>query len=552
MQQAAVRLISAVILSLCFLVPATSAIAASSEIAGAIRANVERLGQGTISDIDGVPVAAVNLIATIYERREFQPLWTKPSDITALLVAMEASADEGLEPDDFHATQLLWKWSDLQKTHSTNPQDLADLDVLLTDGLARLGYQLVWGKVNPERLDADWNFGRKMPFEDPASAVVEAVESGELSEFVDRLRLNDPLYNQLKAALRDYREIALSVEWPGIPSGKLLKPGMADARVPVLRERLGLPAVQDEQSDVYDPALVAAVEAFQGRHGLETDGLVGNGTVATLNITPAQRVEQIRATLERARWVLRDLPREFVVVNIAGFRTYLVSERKVVWETPSIVGRPYRETPIFRDEMTYLVLNPTWTIPPGIFAKDILPRLRKDSSYLSKKGYQLFASDGSPVDPRTVDWQAVRGMPYRVVQGPGPENALGRVKFMFPNKYFVYLHDTPSRGLFSRAERALSSGCIRIENPLDLAERLLAPDPKWDRSRIEKVIASAKTETVHLPRKLPVLLLYWTVDFGEDGAVIFYQDVYDRDPPLIEALNSPFVPEAPVQAAVTQ
>ena len=520
-----------------------------SPVAQGIRDNVERLVQGVTSEIDGVPVAAMDLIASIYEAREFQPLWTKSSDITDLLIEMERSAGEGLDPDDFHATRLLSMWSDLHKARSPDPGALADLDVLLTDGLARLGYQLFWGKVAAERLDADWNFERRMPFADPAATVIAAVESSEVPELIDRVRLHDPTYEQLKAALEEYRALAVAVEWPQMPAGKLLKPKMSDPRVPLLRARLGLPPAPEEVAEAYDSAVVMAVEGFQARHGLEADGILGEGTLAALNVSPVQRVEQIRATLERARWVLRDLPDEFIVVNIAGFRTYLIRDREIVWESPSIVGQPYRKTPIFRDEMSYLVLNPTWTIPPGIFAKDILPRLRDDPSYLGKKGYQLYSADGSPVDPRTVDWQAVRGMPYRVVQGPGAENALGRVKFMFPNKYFVYLHDTPSRGLFSRTGRALSSGCIRLENPLDLAERLLTPDPAWNRARMEKVIASGQTATVHLPRNVPVLLLYWTVDFDEDGELIFYEDVYDRDPPLIRALNSPFVPEPRAQAA---
>jgi murein L,D-transpeptidase YcbB/YkuD len=257
-----------------------------------------------------------------------------------------------------------------------------------------------------------------------------------------------------------------------MPDGPALRPGTTDARVPALAARLAITRDLDLDRDAlaaastrYEEPLVAAVRAFQARHGLAADGVVGAATRAALNVPAARRVEQLRANLERARWVFYDPESEFLVVNIASFQLYHVRRGEIVWRTRVQVGRPYRQTPVFRAELTYLVFNPTWTVPPTIFREDILPELRRDPGYLAARHIEVIDAAGKRVDPQTVDWSG-RSFPYRLVQTPGADNALGRLKFMFPNEYSVYLHDTPSRDLFERSSRAFSSGCIRVENPL--------------------------------------------------------------------------------------
>ncbi len=211
-----------------------------------------------------------------------------------------------------------------------------------------------------------------------------------------------------------------------------------------------------------------------------------------------------------------------------------------MWESRVQVGKPYHATPIFKDTMRYIDFNPTWTIPPGILRKETLPRVRRDPEYLSRNNMSVVTTSGKIVDPSTIDWAATtKGFPYMIRQEPGPHNSLGRVKFMFPNKYMVYLHDTPSKGLFARSERAFSHGCIRTQNPFDLAELLLA-DQGWDRTRIDQVLASKKTTRVNLDNPITVMLLYWTAEVDEDGTVHFRKDVYNRDAPIIKGLDEPF------------
>jgi murein L,D-transpeptidase YcbB/YkuD len=246
--------------------------------------------------------------------------------------------------------------------------------------------------------------------------------------------------------------------------------------------------------------------------------------------------------LERARWVLQDLPARFVLVNIPSFEVFLIEDRAVVWRARAQVGREARRTPIFRAEMKYLVLNPTWTVPPGILAKDILTHGANAGAVVKRKGLRVIDRSGAEVDPGSVTWgrYSAGGFPYQLRQDPGPTNALGRVKFMFPNPYLVYLHDTPSKEKFEASDRALSSGCIRIEDPFGLADALLRGEDGWTREKIDAVIATEKTTTVWLPEPVPVLLLYWTARPMPDGEVRFFGDLYRRDPEVLAGLARPF------------
>jgi murein L,D-transpeptidase YcbB/YkuD len=461
------------------------------------------------------------------------------------LEAIEESFREGLDPRDYHVDQVRAARAAFADVATLLPADRASYDIVLTDSVIRLAYHLRFGKVDPVALDSHWNGTRDLGEQDAAKTIQAAIDSASLRAFAAAAIPRAFLYDRFKAALAEYRAIAAAGGWPTVPAGATLKAGMADARVPLLAQRLAVtgdlaPELAAAGSTLYDGELVAAVQRFQDRHGLAADGAVGPATLEAMNVTVDERIDQIRANLERARWVFYDPASEFIVVNIAGFQAYLIRRDEVVWRSRVQVGRPYTQTPVFTAKMTYLVVNPTWTVPPGILRNETLPAIRRDSGYLAARDMDMFDAAGNVIDPATVDWSSMRAASVRVVQRPGPRNALGRIKFMFPNEHAVYLHDTPSRDLFERDSRAFSHGCIRVDDVHGLALELLGPG--WDRERIDELIATGKTETVVLEKPLPVMLLYWTTEIDTAGRVSFFPDVYSRDPPLIAAIEQAFRP----------
>jgi len=280
------------------------------------------------------------------------------------------------------------------------------------------------------------------------------------------------------------------------------------------------------------------VLAFQKRHHLGVDGVVGPATLAAMNVTAEERVDQIRVNLERMRWVYDELPDNMLLVDIAGQEVQLRHGEKVVWASRVIVGRQERPTPVFRDQVEYLELNPRWTVPPTILKKDILPAMRKDPGYLKQKGLQVVTRDGEPVSPGSVDWSTPASkFPYMIRQPPGDKNALGQIKFMFPNRFSVYLHDTPNRNLFQKPRRLFSSGCVRVERPWELAELVLNDPARWNQDTFAQIVAAKKTRWVHLAKPLPVILAYWTAEAGANGEVMFREDVYERDAAVLSALD---------------
>ncbi len=508
----------------------------------ALRQLTEQLETHGKFEIGGARIAARLLIPRLYERVGFELLWTRPEMVEQLLAEVRGSFDHGLDPRDYHLGTLEQRLEG-GAPRSANAAAAVELDLLLTDALARLAFTLHFGKLDPILLDPVWNLSRDFDLDNPAVIFAEVLQEGRIVEFLDQVRPQQPLYNRLRSALQQYREIESRGGWPVVPDGPVLKPGNRDARVSALRRRLvdtGDVVNQggEQDSNFYDHGLAEAVKRFQSRHGIDPDGKVGPQTLVELNVPVTARIDQIRASLERTRWVFRDIQEDYLVVNIAAFTLDFVRDQRRVWTTPVQVGKPYHATPIFQSSMKYLVLNPTWTIPQGILKNETLPDIRADPDYLVKQNMSVVTPSGVIVDPTTIDWNTP--FRYSIRQEPGPKNALGRVKFMFPNQYMVYLHDTPSRGLFARADRASSHGCIRVQNPLDLAELLLQGTQGWDRSVIDQTVESGMTTTVFLAEPITVKLLYWTAMAAEDGTVSFFRDVYNRDAAIIEGLNSPF------------
>jgi len=505
-----------------------------------LRRMLERLPSEGLR-IEDAEIAAVDLLPEIYAGLNFEYLWTRRM-ATDLMQAIDDSASHGLDPLDYHRRALAVRLQALDDAGTSLGSDL-ELELLLSDAFLRLAYTLHFGKLDPLDSRPTWKFDRSLNPLGTVPVVNQALARGEITAFLEGVAPSGPIYTRMRGALARYRAIAAAGGWPAVPPGQTLEEGARGERVALLRARL---EVTDDQlgtavddRDLFDAELAAAVGRFQATSGLEVDGRVGPQTLAVLAVTANHRVEQLRANLERIRWVFPDAGDDFVVVNIAGFKLYLIRGRQMVWSTRVQVGKPYHQTPVFRDRITYLVFNPTWTVPTGILRNELLPAIREDPSYLTKQNLTVLDPTGQVVDPSTVDWNAT--FPYTIRQEPGPTNALGRVKFMFPNPYHVYLHDTPSRNLFERADRSFSHGCIRVEDPLRLAELLLATTPGWTREGIESAVASGVTRTVSLAHPMPLMLLYFTAEVPPQGTVIFYRDPYDRDRAVIFGLNAPFV-----------
>ncbi|MDH3810381.1 MAG: L,D-transpeptidase family protein [Gammaproteobacteria bacterium] len=506
----------------------------------------EQLLLGSEVRVADAALAASNIIPEFYSRREFTPAWADADQIDEFVGLIGRAYEEGLNPNDYLHVEL----SSLVHDYRQNPDDAdlkGKLDVLLTESLSRYGNHLIYGKVDPAQLDENWNWLRSSDGQDPVALVQQAIDSDSITAFINNFLDRGSLYQRMKAMLAEYRSLKDTGGWPLIDTGPTLKLGMEDDRIMVIRKRLAvtgdLPGSEDNQSRMFDKALEQGVTAFQDRHNLDADGAIGARTLAAMNVTVDERIDQIRVNLERLRWVVRDIEDEFVVTNIASFQTFLVRNREVIWTGRSQVGRFYRQTPVFKAKIKYLQFNPTWTVPPGILRNDILPAVQKDVGYLAAKEMDLIDRDGKIVDPATVDWSrygAGRLPPYQFVQRPGPANALGRVKFIFPNSHFVFLHDTPSKALFDRTERTFSSGCIRVENPFVFAELLLNNPGKWNSDSIQKLLDNEKPQNVFLDEPLTVMLLYGTVGLSDMRLVRFYGDIYQRDARVLDSLNAAF------------
>ncbi len=512
-----------------------------SPVAEQIRERVEqwRGAQAAAGTAAGLRTA----MGVFYEQGQFEPAWTRADNLDQLLLALQGMAEDGLDPEDYGLSDLQRRRPVLEDPLATT-QQRAQLDISATEAFLTALMHLYRGKIAPETLDAHWNFDPRQ-FDQAAglNTLRDALSQGTVGALFVQARPQNPIYERLRVALASLRELAAEGGWEMVEEGPTLKPDSRDPRVAALRHRLRLAgyAVGDElegnAGDLFDPALEEALRQFQHEHYLATDGFLGKATLATLNVPITTRIEQLRANLERARWLLHELHGDFVMVDIAGYQVAYYKDGEPIWRSRVQVGKPYRRTPAFKSKITYLTLNPTWTVPPTILRNDTLPKIRKNPNYLTANRMRVLDNQGKELSPDSVNWDDPRGIMLR--QDAGPGNSLGRLVIRFPNDYAVYLHDTPHQRLFDSEQRAFSSGCIRVEHPRELAELLLDDSEHWNRTEIDSAIDTMKTQTVMLREPIPLLLAYWTVDLHEHGRVGFRPDVYQRDPPLIAALASP-------------
>jgi murein L,D-transpeptidase YcbB/YkuD len=508
-------------------------------VAARIQAQIGRLEKSRLA-IGGEVISSKAVLPSFYRSREFRAQWTEKRDADELLSFIRGIESDGLNPGDYHLRAL-----ETLRPQINTPEERADFDILASDALARVGHHLYLGKVDLSKLDPNWNGRPKVTAKAADDWMQGALGSKGVRASLEAARPARRYYAKLAQALATYRSIEQRGGWPVVPAGVTLREGMRDSRVAAVRRRLAITgdypgSIARPDSSLFESALTEAVRGFQYRAFLKPDGAVGPGTAKAMSVPVAQRVDQIRVDLERARWVMHDLPPHYVLVNISSAVLFLVQGDTLAWRARCQVGKVARKTPIFRSAMTHMEFNPTWTVPPGIFAKDILPAARRGEPVLERKHLKVIDSKGRVVDPATVKWPArASDFPYMLRQDPGPNNALGRVKFMFPNQHSVYIHDTPSKDLFEHEKRTFSSGCIRVEHPLVLAERLLADPARWNQQTIQETIDAGTTKVVLLKPPIPVLLLYWTVNIDEQGLIRFSDDVYERDARVLEALDEP-------------
>lgn len=481
-------------------------------------------------------------LADYYSDPANPELWVADSRPTAKAATMvdilKTAHLDVLDPDDYNAGTLE------NLLAATLVPDLAAFEVGLSFALLDYTRHLAAGRVEPSKINSELQIFPEAP--DPMAVLRGVADAPDIVAYATLgFEPKTPQYARLRTALAVFRQLAAVGGWPQVPAGPTLKQGMSDpVRVPILRERLqvaGFLAEGAHAGDTYDGALMEALKVFQDRHGLEVDGAVGPNTLAELNVSVEERVRQIELNMERRRW-MHDKPGDFYVfVNLADQFLKVVERQgdreKTIHTALTVVGKKYHRTPVFSEEMKYVVINPSWNVPFSIATKEYLPKLRKDPGVLAAQNIRLILG-GRDVNPYAVDWHAVtpKTFRWRLQQRPGPRNALGRIKFMFPNKFNVYIHDTPSKGLFSQASRAFSHGCVRVQHPFDLAEILLGRQG-MSRAQIEAIRKTGAERIVRLKQPVPVHINYLTAWVNKDGTVHFRRDVYGRDARLDKALR---------------
>ena len=566
--QKLLRTTAIVICALClagFENPAASDL--SDQVREFLRNRIETAGIPARVGVGEELIHASVMLPRFYERRGYRPAWSDNdgplSLVEALIRAIQAADLEGLDPADYHLAKIETVLAEISQSQRgkkpVSPRRLVDLDLLLTDAFLIYASHLLAGSVNPETFDPEWHANRREA--DLATVLERTLTSGQIEEELGNFLPSQSGYAGLRKALASYRDLASRGGWPMVSDGPKLQRDDTGERVTALCRRLRVSGDYSRQvnSDetLFDELLESAVRRFQQRHGLEVDGVVGPGTLAVLNIPVEKRIRQIEVNMERWRWLPQNLGKFYLLVNIAGFQLDLVEGGQSVLVMRVIVGQGYRRTPVFSEKMTYLVLCPSWHVPPNIAIQDKLPLIRKDPNYLAKQHMRVFhdwGADAREINPGTIDWSTVtaENFTHRLRQDPGPWNALGPVKFMFPNRFNVYLHGTPSQQLFAKTTRAFSSGCIRLEKPIDLAAYVLRKDPKWTKERIQAAMQENVEQTVQLSEPIPVHLLYWTAWVDGDESLQFREDIYGRDTLLDRALaNKNSANHSPVDASAS-
>lgn len=483
-------------------------------------------------------------LSAVYNENGNQPLWVTENGPTTkaevIWKFLQKAEDEGLDPGDYQVDEIEALWEE------TTLSALARLDTLITFNAVKYVHDVSHGQIEPYLANPELFEEAGKPDFDPLLLVEVLQNTDDLDRYFEQLPPQNLHYQDLKQGLTMYRELNTDTGWEPIARGKTLRQGDSDPRIPLIRARLAKLAgeISDEHfSEIYDEDLVLAIMRFQELHGLKRDGIIGKNTMAALNTTPAERLEQIKINMARWRWQDDDFDNEYVLVNIADFYLYIYKEEELQLLMPVIVGKFQHQTPVFSDRIKYLEFNPFWNVPTSIAVEEDLPKLRENPNYLVSKNIRLFSSwreDAVELDSTIIDWPLITKSEmagYRLRQDPGPSNALGQLKFVFPNHHSIYLHDTPAKNLFEEDTRSFSHGCIRVSDPAGLALYMLQrQEENWDREAVRELIDAGERKVVLLKPSLPIHITYQTAWVDKTGEIHFNTDIYGRDELLKQAL----------------
>ena len=462
-----------------------------------------------------------------------------------LLTAIDGVTADGIDPQTYRPDALRRLIDDAASgSDATTRAELALSQTFLT-----LVEHLGSGRLDPDRADTPWYIDDPSP--DLAASLAEVAEGTGVAEALAAARPEHDGYERLRQGLERYRALADEGGWPEVPDGAVLNPGdtAPRERIEALIERLrpegflteGYSASGEGANLTYDQALSDAVGRFQERYGIVVDGLVGPETLAAMNLSAAERARRIELNLERWRWLPDDLGTRHVRVDVPGFTVRAFERGEPALSMKVVVGKEGHGTPSFSDRMDHVIVNPYWNVPHSITTDEILPEARKDPGYLAENDYEIvtgWGNDAGVVQPSGTAFANLESGEWRIRQRPGDQNALGRVKYMFPNEHNIYLHDTPADHLFGEDVRALSHGCVRLERPFDFGGWVLESSEEWNQAKLESAVASGERQRIDLPEEIPVYLLYWTARAGEDGTVTFRKDLYGHDETLAKALGT--------------
>ncbi|HBF12322.1 MAG TPA: hypothetical protein DDW49_02870 [Deltaproteobacteria bacterium] len=494
---------------------------------------------------------AYSALKPLYANNGYKPLWSNEGKVKSqarqLIVALESASEEGLIPENYPTGPLSQKIAEVRgkKLTTQNLISLARFDLLFSNAFLIYASHLAYGFVNQESFKPVWfNSEGQGPL---IQTLYKAVNNKNLKNVLYSLLPRETGYSQLKEAVKKYKEIVANGGWKSIPLGPKIEPLGHSPRIPLVRERLSIedyfPKSQKDKH-FYDEKLVEAVKTYQHNNGLFEDGVIGDQTISSFNVSAQTRLNQIVSNLDRMRAFPNDPGPSYIYVNIPAFYLNLVEKGNVVLTMKTITGRKERPSPLLSHKITYMVISPKWHVPTSIAVKDKLPLLQKDPNFLANNDMKLYSSEGKSlkeIDPSTVNWAEItpENFSYSIIQQPGEGNALGSIKFMFPNKHNVYLHDTSQPELFARQFRNFSSGCIRIEKPMELADYVLRGNKEWTSEKINAAITNKEEQYVPLKNPLAIHLVYRTAWIDEQEVLQLRNDVYEADKEMMAFLHIP-------------